>query len=1030
MKKNQFLIATLCVSAMVLSACTLGTTTKKKKKKSSSAEVTSVVPGSNTSGNPTSGIPGGSSVTPGGSSVTPGGSSQPGPAVVSVTGVEIKNKSSVSPKTVGDADFTVTAEVAPSNATNKNVQWASSDPTVATISNAGLVHILKDGTTTLTVTTVDGNRTDSVNLTVNPAAPVSKWSAEEQAIFASSLYGYEIPYFEGHHEDMKLQAFTQGVGVSYSGGTSSTSLIDEYLALVPAEFNMKKASSSEVYAYIGEIEIQVEGAIKHVQLLVCGLDEENDEISSDGTGTFLVQGYDNYAYEWSAFGDDLDGYASMIAAYAGHDWEADVSIPAFDTDVSYFEVDDNDAYYWSMYRAFGSYYGSVADISVDIYAITENKGTAYLNALEASADWEWAGTDSYGFDVFTHAQYQLELHAGYFTSGGFFYISVKAASFDAFPSEKVVSYIEEVREDPQEFPIYVNEDIIFYLDEFDGSALVNGYYVGEGTFAQKDVDDYADELKAGELFDVEKVFDEDEETGETLETYSWYVTAKDGKYSFYVWYDEYEYDDGSKDYMICWQIQPELEHFSALPGDQVDAFFTAAEVSAPETPSMTIADEKGYFTCVADEEGVEIAAYGATLAEIQTYATSLNGAGYTQGELDENGEGSLEVVSEDKHAKVTIEDYNEEYGCYVITFSVQEVAWTEAQIAAFQEALGGAVPPYLKGLVASTGYWYLTFAPEDKADIEALFDAEEGWTKDSDGNYRWAATSTGYGIAEFDDSYLESQGFWVLWLQFNQTAWDAEDVADFQTALHGIVPPYCRGGLYDKDVSTAYFEGNGLFTADQMLEYDALLEAEGWTKETESEGYFYWKASADGEGYAKAWWEAYSSTQSYIMYTYVEGAVPGGVTPVPPTPGESVTITATMVKVVADNNFTLSEGSNVTCYKSFSLDSNVTISTSGADNCGSFWWTETQWRLYQNKSGDITISVPQGYSISSVTITYDTSSSSNGGVLLDGSTTVASGVAYACSGQSVTFTVGNSGSATNGQVRITEISVTYAPVSA
>jgi len=1022
MKKSQFLIATLCVSAIVLSACTLGKTTKKKKK-SSSAEVTSVVPGSNTSGNPTSGIPGGSSVTPGGSSVTPGGSSQPGPAVVSVTGVEIKNKSSVSPKTVGDADFTVTAEVAPSNATNKNVTWVSSDPTVATVSNAGLVHILKDGTTTLTVTTVDGNKTDSVSLTVNPAAPVSKWSAEEQAIFASSLYGYEIPYFEGHHEDMKLQAFTKGVGVSYSGGTSSTALIDEYLALVPAEFKMKKASSSEVYAYIGEIEIQVEGAIKHVQLLVCGLDEENDEISSDGTGTFLVQGYDSYVYEWSAFGDDLDGYASMIAAYAGHDWEADVSIPAFDTDVSYYEVDDNDAYYWSMNRAYGYYYGSVADISVDIYAITENKGTAYLNALEASTDWEWAGTDSYGFDVFTHAQYQLELHAGYFTKGGFFYISVKAASFDAFPSEKVVSYIEEVREDPQEFPIYVNEDVIFYLDEFNGSALVNGYYVGEETFAQKDVDDYADELKAGELFDVEKVFDEDEETGETLETYSWHVTAKDGKYSFYVWYEEYEYSDGSKDYMICWQIQPELEHFSALPGDQVDAFFTAAEISAPETPSMTIVDENGYFTCVADEDGVEIAAYGATLAEIQAYATSLNTAGYTQGELDENGEGSLEVVSDEAHAKVSFADDNEEYGCYVIKFSVQLVDWSEDELKVIADELGGVVLPFLPGGIDLDYYEYSGQVWSTDVFTQAQFDAyvakatssEYGFVETTEGTTKVYTKDVSKGTAYF---YLTSSGY--IYFGFQANGWTEAEEAAFKAALHDVVPPYL-GKLFGGE-STHAFEGYSLYTADDLAQFDTILtSADGWTKVGSGVDAYYKKDSADGAGYVKVAFEYYDDGDGNEGYFWVIDFVENS-TPVPPTPtGDPVTVAKTVTELVSAFGWETGE-----VYKSWNLDSVISVTASEGTYNGRYWAHSSgdQYRLFESENGTITFAAPAGYVITSITLTYKYE---NKGILTYNEETVASGTAVEINAQSATFTVSHSDGTDKGKVFITNFSVTYAP---
>ncbi|MGN7889819.1 Ig-like domain-containing protein [Dyadobacter sp. 22481] len=60
----------------------------------------------------------------------------------------------------------LTATVAPANATNKKVSWASSDTTVARINPSGLVTGLKLGTTTITVTTDDGAKTATSLLTV------------------------------------------------------------------------------------------------------------------------------------------------------------------------------------------------------------------------------------------------------------------------------------------------------------------------------------------------------------------------------------------------------------------------------------------------------------------------------------------------------------------------------------------------------------------------------------------------------------------------------------------------------------------------------------------------------------------------------------------------------------------------------------------------------------------------------------------------------------------------------------------------
>ena len=67
--------------------------------------------------------------------------------------------------TEGDSE-TLTATVSPSNATNKNVRWKSSNTSVATVSN-GKVSALKEGTATITVMTDDGGKTATCQVTVN-----------------------------------------------------------------------------------------------------------------------------------------------------------------------------------------------------------------------------------------------------------------------------------------------------------------------------------------------------------------------------------------------------------------------------------------------------------------------------------------------------------------------------------------------------------------------------------------------------------------------------------------------------------------------------------------------------------------------------------------------------------------------------------------------------------------------------------------------------------------------------------------------
>ncbi|MGW8823352.1 Ig-like domain-containing protein [Paenibacillus lautus] len=80
-----------------------------------------------------------------------------------VTGVTL-NKTSTT-LTVG-AEETLTATVAPANATNKAVTYSSSDPAIASVTNAGKVTAVAEGTATITVKTTDGNKTANCAVTV------------------------------------------------------------------------------------------------------------------------------------------------------------------------------------------------------------------------------------------------------------------------------------------------------------------------------------------------------------------------------------------------------------------------------------------------------------------------------------------------------------------------------------------------------------------------------------------------------------------------------------------------------------------------------------------------------------------------------------------------------------------------------------------------------------------------------------------------------------------------------------------------
>lgn len=82
---------------------------------------------------------------------------------VDVTGVTLGQND----QTLGVGDtIQLTATVAPADATDKTVAYASSDASVASVSNTGLVTALKKGNATITVTTTDGAKVDTIVITV------------------------------------------------------------------------------------------------------------------------------------------------------------------------------------------------------------------------------------------------------------------------------------------------------------------------------------------------------------------------------------------------------------------------------------------------------------------------------------------------------------------------------------------------------------------------------------------------------------------------------------------------------------------------------------------------------------------------------------------------------------------------------------------------------------------------------------------------------------------------------------------------
>ena len=107
--------------------------------------------------------------------------------VVEPTGVSL-NLTTLN-RVVGET-YTFTATVTPSNATNKNVTWTSSDASVVTVDSSGKIEALKIGTSTITATTADGGRKATCVVTVKAADTLTFSSTQT---IANGIYRIRRP---------------------------------------------------------------------------------------------------------------------------------------------------------------------------------------------------------------------------------------------------------------------------------------------------------------------------------------------------------------------------------------------------------------------------------------------------------------------------------------------------------------------------------------------------------------------------------------------------------------------------------------------------------------------------------------------------------------------------------------------------------------------------------------------------------------------------------------------------------------------
>lgn len=129
------------------------------------------------------------------------------------------------------------------------------------------------------------------------------------------------------------------------------------------------------------------------------------------------------------------------------------------------------------------------------------------------------------------------------------------------------------------------------------------------------------------------------------------------------------------------------------------------------------------------------------------------------------------------------------------------------------------------------------------------------------------------------------------------------------------------------------------------------------------------------------------------------------------------------IKTIATAN----EWVNATSHTELPTGSDVvsinTTSSNSTPNTGKYYSSGHEWRIYQAETGKVVISVSGDHVIKSVTLNYNTA---NYGIAVYNNTNYTSGTKITIDSlTSVEIGVGNTGNKTNGQVKITGITVSY-----
>ena len=253
-----------------------------------------------------------------------------------------------------------------------------------------------------------------------------------------------------------------------------------------------------------------------------------------------------------------------------------------------------------------------------------------------------------------------------------------------------------------------------------------------------------------------------------------------------------------------------------------------------------------------------------------------------------------------------------------------------------------------------------------------------------------------------------------------QITWSISDPTQCSIKYNNILLGVSTGNTFSND-NTSWSLNNGLLSAIDSNDINHMIrwntnsgqEYAAPYKDNTSNNkfpqvYFYSQAEYDARLDYCEWTNEQKACLQKLIYPNANSGVPSEAIPANET-------------IIIGDYAAAHSWTNGTKYTSIS-GLYATISVSGGGNTGKYYTSDSTWRLYQGESATITFTANKGYKITTITCKY---LQSNSGTLKDSSTNVPSNTTINVNANSKTLSVGNTGSATNGQAKITEIAITY-----